>query len=298
MTDIKLATGLFGLDGFFGGDLDELLAIAQYAEDLGLDQIVITDHVVMGENTHNYPYGDFPAPLDFPWYEPMVLLSALSAATETIRLATGILIGPLRSAALLAKQIATLDVLSKGRTDIGLGTGWQREEYDASGIPWEQRGRYLREQVAAMRVLWSEAPASFNGELVKFSATHSRPFPTQGRDTPLWFGLAPTPYNCRLIAAEGTGWLPMAVEPEDLREGIAKVHEAMDAIGRDPAELAVRTMMKPGFDNNGPNLDMALENAAAQIEAGVTVLTIEPGMYCQGPDDIAAVLQRFATLKQ
>lgn len=297
MADIKLATGFFGVEAFYEGDLDAVLSLAQHAEDVGIDQLVITDHVVMGENTQDYPYGEFPAAMDFPWYEPIALLSAFAAATDKIRLATGILIGPLRSAALLAKQIATVDVLSGGRTDIGLGTGWQREEYDVSGIPWAQRGRYLREQVAAMRVLWSEAPASFDGELIQFNNAHSRPFPPQGRDMPLWFGLAPTAYNCKLIASEGAGWLPMAIDPADLREGIAKVHEAMAAIDRNPAELAVRTMMQPGFDNNGPNLDMALENAAAQIEAGVTVLTIEPGMYAKNPDDVPNVLARFAALK-
>lgn len=297
MSDIKLATSLFGVEAFFGGDLDGVLTIAQVAEDVGIDQIVITDHVVMGENTQNYPYGDFPAPMDFPWFEPIAMLSALAAATETIRLSTGILIGPLRSAALLAKQIATVDVLSKGRLDIGLGTGWQREEYDVSGIDWDTRGKYLREQVAAMRVLWGQAPANFDGELVNFKAAHSRPYPVQGAAMPLSFGLAPTPYNARLIAAQGAGWLPMAVEPDELRQGIAKVHEAFDAIGRDRSELQVRAMLKPEFDANGANLEKSMDNAAAQIDAGVTILTIAPGMYAKSPDDLPGILKRFANLK-
>ena len=120
---VKVAVATYGLQKWFGGDFAPVIDLMRQADEAGIDQVNITDHVVMGEHIENYPYGPFYNPLDFPWYEPIAVLSAIAAVTKTMRLSTGILIAPLRPAVLLAKQIATLDVLSRGRVDIGLGLG-------------------------------------------------------------------------------------------------------------------------------------------------------------------------------
>src|SRR5512143_374692 len=121
------------------GGWRSILELAQAAEAAGVDRIVVPDHVAMGTHTEEYSWGRFPVPPEAPWVEPLTVLSAIAAVTDRLRLATGILIAPLRPAALLAKTVATLDVLSNGRVDLGVGTGWQREEFDAVGRRFEDR---------------------------------------------------------------------------------------------------------------------------------------------------------------
>ena len=125
----------------------------------------MVDHVVMGERVEKYPFGKFQGSPASDWLEPLVELGVYAGMTKNIRLSAGIVITPLRPAALLAKQLATLDVLSRGRVEIGVGVGWQKEEYDACGVPWEGRYGLMHEQVRACKLLWSEAPASMNVQL-------------------------------------------------------------------------------------------------------------------------------------
>ena len=148
---VQTAIGLYGLQKWYDGDFAPVVDVARVAEKAGIDQVSLTDHVVMGENIDKYPYGKFPSPLDFPWFEPITVLAAIAGATRDIRLSTGVLIAPLRPAALLAKQLATLDVMSRGRVSIGVGVGSQKEEYDACGVLWEGRHARLEEQVRACK---------------------------------------------------------------------------------------------------------------------------------------------------
>ncbi len=135
MSTPTLTVGLANFGATFAsGEWARFLDLGRAADDAGIDRVVLVDHVVMGPHTENYAWGKFPVPPDAPWLEPLTMLSAIAAVTSRVRLATGILIAPLRPAALLAKQVATLDQLSGGRVDLGVGTGWQREEYDAEGL--------------------------------------------------------------------------------------------------------------------------------------------------------------------
>ena len=153
MTAPQLSIGLANYGSTFGaGEWRRLVDLGRAADDAGVDRIVVVDHVVMGEHTENYAWGKFPVPPDAPWFEPLTMLTAIAAVTARVRLATGILIVPLRPAALLAKQVATLDQLSGGRVDLGVGTGWQREEYDAQGLPFERRGQLLTIHAEALAV--------------------------------------------------------------------------------------------------------------------------------------------------
>ena len=151
----------------YGDDLaGGLLETARLADECGVDQLMMTDHLAMGSNTEAYPYGRFPYPHSEPWPEPLTTLAVLAGATRRVRLGTGILIAPARPALLLAKTLATLDVLSGGRIDIGVGTGWQREEIEGAGVPFEGRGARMDDTLRACRALWSEAPASFKSATV------------------------------------------------------------------------------------------------------------------------------------
>ena len=293
--NVKLTLGIYGLEHFHGGDMRAVIDLVGQAEAMGYDQMNITDHVVMGENTHRYPYGEFSTAPDANWWEPVVIMSAIAAATRTIRLGTGILIGPLRSAVLLAKQAATLDALSGGRLDLGLGTGWQREEYEASGIPFEDRGQRLRDQVAACKVLWRDAPANFSSETTRFENIYCRPAPVQPGGVPLWFGLAPTDANRRLIVEHGVGWLPIFNDPQQLRAPIAQLREEFAAAGRDSDELQVRATLNVAYRADGSaDIDASLANAEAQVAAGVTQIEMLPVALTRKPEEIVPVMQTVA----
>ena len=137
-----------------GGNPRGLVDLARRVEDAGADGIVLADHVLCGPRLDRYPWGDFPFPPEAPWLEPLTMLTAIATATERIKLTTGILIVPLRPATLLAKTVATLDVLSGGRLELGVGTGWQEEEFTAEGLDYESRGQLMTDYIAACRALW------------------------------------------------------------------------------------------------------------------------------------------------
>src|SRR5207249_4534477 len=190
---------------------------ARIADEAGVDQVVLPDHVVMGARTDRYPYGTFPYDADAPWIEPLTTLAAMASATTRVRLGTGILIAPLRPAVLLAKTIATLDVLSGGRVDLGVGVGWQREEYEALGVPFAGRWQRLDDTLGACRALWQDAPASFSSPTVAFDDIWCAPRPVQAR-VPVWFGAKASETLAGRIAAVGDGWYPLGnLSPDDLR---------------------------------------------------------------------------------
>jgi probable F420-dependent oxidoreductase len=293
----QVAIGLYGLQGWFGGDFAPVTELVRKAESHGVDLVSITDHVVMGENLHNYPYGRFPAPLDFPWYEPLTVLAVLAGVTQRIRLSTGIVIAPLRSAVLLAKQIATLDVMSRGRVSIGLGVGWQQEEYQASGIPWEGRYTRLVEQLKVCRLLWSEAPATFHGETVSFEKIYAYPRPVQPH-LPIWLGLAPNERNIERMAELADGWIPMEQDAAKLAPVIARLRAALAARGRDPAAFTVRVVPRFVFrPDKTPDLEATLAGVAALVAAGADMVEVFPGAFCRGPEDFEGFCRRLVALK-
>jgi probable F420-dependent oxidoreductase len=294
----QVAIGLYGLQKWFAGDFAPVTELVKLAEGAGVDLVSITDHVVMGENVHNYPYGKFPAPLDFPWFEPITVLAALAAVTARIRLSTGIVISPLRPAVLLAKQLATLDVMSRGRVSIGLGVGWQKEEYEASGVPWE--GRYARfdEQIKVCRLLWSEAPASFFGQTVRFEKIHAYPRPVQSAGIPIWMGLKPTERNIERMADSADGWIPMEQDPAKLAPLIAQLRTAVAARGRDAAAFTVRVVPRFVFRGDGtPDLEATLAAVPDLVRAGASMVELFPGAFCRGPGDFEAFCRRLVALK-
>ena len=295
---MKIAIAVLGLEKWFGGDHAGLVELVRIADRKGVDQVSVVDHVIMGEKLEDYPYGPFPGGTGLPWLEPLVQLASFASVTERIRLASGIVIAPLRPAALLAKQIATLDVLSRGRVDIGLGVGWQKDEYDACGVPWEHRFSLLEEQVRVCRTLWGQAPASFAGEHVKFEGLRALPFPVQGAAIPVWFGFAPFGRNLERIAELGDGWLPMERDPAKLKPAIAKIHQAFRTHGRDPATLQVRASYAAVLGDNGrPDLGATLAQTPVYGDAGVTVMRVEPGLFCRHREDFEPFLERVLQIK-
>lgn len=298
MAPLRISLGIFGLERLFGGDPRALIEVAREADAAGVDQINLTDHVVMGARTDRYPFGKFPLPPEYPWFEPLTMLAAMAGLTSRIRLATGVLITPLRPAVLLAKIAATLDVVSGGRLDLGVGTGWQREEYEASGVPFAGRMARMDDQLRACRVLWRDAPASFESETVRFAGIWSNPRPLQS-PLPLWFGIAPNEENARRIAELGQGWLPIYPDPEYIRQGAELIRRAFETAGRDPAELRVRALTPVRYDAKGiGDLDAALAAIDAARAAGATDIEFMAANFVRRPGDLSTFLGRIGKLSE
>ncbi|MCU1455157.1 MAG: fmn-dependent monooxygenase [Acidimicrobiales bacterium] len=256
------------------GDLADCVDVGRMVEDAGLYGIQMGDHVVMGNRPDRYPYGQFRHELECPWPEPIATLSAIAAVTSTIRLSMSVILTPLRPAILLAKQLATLDVLSRGRLEPGIGLGWQREEYEAEGLEWRDRHQLFEDGIAVCRALWEEEqPVSFKGETVSFADLYALPRPVQSR-IPILFGVVLNERNIELITRLGDGWTPVA-GGEELRAGRQQLQDAFTAAGRDPDELIVRGGVQFGFDDHG-RLDIARAvDEARELEAiGSDVVTL------------------------
>lgn len=176
--------GLMGANVGAFAEPDNAVALARAAESAGFDSLWTFEHVVVPHSFGStYPYsasGKAPGLLNTAMPDPMVWLAYVAAATSTIKLGTGILILPQRNPVVMAKQAATLDVMSGGRLRLGVGVGWLREEFDALGVPFERRGARTDDYVAAMRALWSAGNVSFDGEFTSFATVGALPRPLNG----------------------------------------------------------------------------------------------------------------------
>jgi probable F420-dependent oxidoreductase len=294
---VRIGIGLFGMQEWFGGDFSGVLDVVRLADSKGVNVVSLTDHVVMEEHLVNYPYGKFPVGLDFPWYDPVTVLAAVAGVTKRIRLSAGVLIAPLRPAILLAKQLATLDVMSRGRVEIGIGVGWQKAEYDAAGIPFKGRHKRMEEQIEVCRLLWSTAPAHYKGESVGFDDIHAWPRPVQQR-IPFWFGLAPSEKNFARIAKYGDGWVPMEQRTEKLAEHIRNLRAAFAAAGKDPSQAGVRAVPRAVMGPDGkPSLDATLASLRDYEKVGVNAIEMQPWVWCAGPEDIERFFGKIVAAK-
>ena len=292
---MQVSVTISGFTRLFDNDLSKVLDTARVIDDSGAHQLVLADHVVMGPRTDRYPFGTFPYGAEEPWPEPITLLAAVAAVTARVRLGTGILITPLRPAALLAKTIATLDQISGGRVDLGVGTGWQREEYTANNIAWADRWRLLDDGLRACAALWTQSPpVEFASPTVNFGPTWCLPQPVQqvpGTGVPLWYGVAAEGPHIDRIAELGTGWLPIhTTPPEELRAGITALRAAVAAAGRDPNAFEVRAGAKIVANADG-SVDIGATTEANRwlSDAGVTSASVGTGRQVSDP----AGLERF-----
>lgn len=271
--EIKINVNALTLDRLYGGNLRMYVDQARAVEDAGIDGIVMPDHVVFGKDAI-YPFGGWPVDPADSWPEPMVVLAAIAGATQRIDLLTNVLVAPLRSAVLLAKQAATLYGLSGGRFQLGVGTGWQKQEYDASGLAFAQRADVLFEQLQACRQLWHEPGTSYHGEHVVFDDIWCSPgLPGARERSPLklWFGIAPSAANARFFAEFGGGWSCIAPDLQMIANGRAALQRTLREDYGIAREIPVRAAPAIQFDDNGNAcIDRTIDNLHRCVEAGVT----------------------------
>jgi probable F420-dependent oxidoreductase len=296
---IAISLTVSGLARLFGGDLARVVELARTADAAGIAQIALPDHLAIGPRTDRYPYGRFPYPADEPWLEPLTTLAALAGATRRIRLATGVLLAALRPALLLAKTLASLDVLSRGRLDLGVGIGWQAEEFAGAGVPFEGRAARLDDTLRACRALWSAAPASFDSATARFEELWSLPHPVQAGGIPIWFGVALGPRNVRRIAELGVGWMPIGAGPAEVADGVRILREALRAAGRDPAELRVRAPAPAVRGADGAiDLEATLDRLEELRHAGATHAGFALDRFVRDASEIQPFLERLGTWAQ
>ena len=228
-----------------GTDPDSALEISRIAEEVGFESVWGGEHVIFPSTIESaYPYtadGKVPATPETPIPDPLIWLAYVAAVAPTLRLGTCILILPQRNPLVLAKELATLDHLTGGRVELGIGVGWMKEEFDALGVPWERRGRRNDEYVEAMRMIWSGSHVDYHGEFVDFEPLTCTPQPAQGADIPILVG-GDSDVAIRRAARLANGYFPGEGDPERLGELIAAVGQACEARDRDPAEVEINAM--------------------------------------------------------
>jgi probable F420-dependent oxidoreductase len=292
---LQVSITISGLTRLFGDDLAGVLDTARAADEAGIHQLVLPDHVTIGPRLDRYPFADrFPFPPEEPWLEPLTALAAIAGATERVRIGTGVLIAPLRPAVLLAKTAATLDVLSRGRLDLGVGTGWQPEEFDALGVRFVGRGARMDDTVRACRALWTrEPPVSFSSGTVSFTDVWCEPRPLQPGGVPVWFGGGPTGATARRVAELGAGWLPLGVMPDDqLAAGIGLIRAACEAAGRDPAAVGVRAGIPVVAGDRGRvDVERTFAPVPALASLGVTSVSLALGRFLRDRADVRPFLE-------
>ena len=283
---IKINVNVLTMDRLFGGDLRAFVDRARMIEDAGIDGIVMPDHVVFGKDVV-YPFGGWTLDSSESWPEPMAVLSAVAGATQRVSLVTNVLVAPLRSAALLAKQTATLFGLSGGRFELGVGAGWQRQEYEASDIPFAGRTSLLFDQMQACRALWHEQPASFHSDRINFDDIWCSPgLPGNAANSPLplWFGLAPTAGNARFFAEFGGGWSCIDPDPASIAAGRVALETALREQFGITRTLAVRAAPPIQYDAAGkPSLERTIARLPESIAAGATEFDFPLMFYVDDP---------------
>lgn len=296
---ISVSVTLSGLSRLYAGDLAGVVETARIADDLGVEQLAVPDHLAIGQRTDRYPYGRYPLPREEPFLEPVTALAAMAATTRRLRLATGVLIAPLRPPLLLAKSLATLDVLSHGRVDLGVGTGWQREEFAGSGVPFAGRAARMDDALRACRALWRDAPASFMSRTVSFEDLWCLPRPVQAGGIPIWLGGALSDGNLARLVEYGSGWMPLGLGRGELAEGVNRLRRALRAAGRDPDSVGVRVALDAVRGAEGrPDVERTLATFGPLAEAGATHASLALARFARSSDEIRPFLEdlaRYAT---
>ncbi len=269
------------------------LDLARAADAAGVDRVVVSDHILLGESLEAYADpslggtvgGAQPTGPDGHWLEPLTLLTAVAAQTRRVRLGTAVLLAALRPAAVLAKQTATLDVLSGGRLDLGVGVGWQREEYEACGLDFDRRGALLDRTLELCRALWTEPVVDHDDGELLYRRVHSMPKPLQPGGIPIWVSGRVHPRTVARVARFGAGWIPWGDHISDPGPGIRTMREGLAAAGRDPAGLQVQGTLAVVRDGDGVDVEATVAAVPALADAGITDFRVRHRWTADPPAD-------------
>ncbi len=250
--------------------------LVEMLDEVGVEIVWTVEHVIMADDYEPlYPYspdGRAPTAPDTLMPDPLEWLAFAAARTDRLKLGTAVMIASQHSAAILAKRVATLDALSRGRVRLGVGIGWQREEYEAIGVPYRDRGRRLDETIEAMRVLWRETSATYHGKHVRFENVHMDAKPANGVDVPILIG-GSSEHAARRAGRLGDGWYPYVISPADFAKGVETIASAAREAGRDPSAVEL-SIWPASFDFTRT---MDLEFVRSYVDAGASRIVTSQG---------------------
>ncbi len=260
-----------------------LAALGAECDRRGIHRLWVGEHVVLFDDYASpYPYaedGRIPAPSGTGLLEPLTTLSFLAAQTERVRLGTAMLLLPQRNPVYVAKEVSTVDWLSGGRVDLGVGVGWLAEEFEAVDVPWARRGARTDEYLEVLRTLWCDDPSSFDGDLYRLPPCSMFPKPVQDPHPPIHVGGESDP-ALRRVARAAQGWHTFNRLPEELASPLARLDELLAEGGRTRAEVEITVC--PYMHQLTPERVEQYAGAGADAVAAL--------FFAGGPDDVPAML--------
>ncbi len=261
----------FGLTSMNAGATsypEALVRIAQAAETAGFDSLWAGEHHVLAESSPRIPTAT-------RLLNPVVALTFVAAHTRTVHLGTGVLLLPQHQPLILAKELASLDVLSGGRLIVGIGVGWAEAEYEALGVPYRERGARADEYLAAMRAIWSEETPAYHGRYVSFQGVQAYPHPVQQPTPPIVIG-GRAPAVLRRTVEQANGWYGFALDLDETTSVLAHLREAAGRYPRPASQGALEISVNP-------RVPLDKETAQRFAELGVHRLILSPPWGMDAP---------------
>jgi probable F420-dependent oxidoreductase len=275
---------------------DHLEAFAAMVEELGVESVWVSEHLVVPARYRSrYPYTDdgrMPAWPYIDFVDPIDTMAYLAALTRRVRVGSAVLVLPAHQPVVLAKRVATVDVLSRGRVLLGVGVGWLAEEFAAAGVPFEHRGARADEYIQALRALWSQPDATFHGRFVDFDAVQSDPKPVHG-GVPIVVG-GHSEAAARRAGVLGDGFYPLGVDVERFGELADVMRTAARDAGRDPDAVELTCWPVGGTFSGAPGeappgvRDVDLVRRYADLGASRVMISAE-----EAPDGSLEGIKRY-----
>ena len=286
-----MKTGLFAINFGTCGNPASAVKIAQAAEASGLESVWTGEHILLPDPA----ISSFPLPTETPMLDTIVSLTWIAAHTKHLRLASGIILLPVRNPAVLAKELASIDVISAGRLIIGVGAGWLEPEFAALGVRMDQRGERMDDTLRAMRALWTMEHPQHHGPFASFSEVAAYPRPIQRPMPPIVIG-GESPAALRRAVMMGNGWYGFALSVEQTKERIANLKRTAEQHER-PAELG---QLEISVTPVGRFDERSVEAYAA---AGVHRLVILPKLHAthaerHNPAPLDEILHNIETVRK